>query len=153
MPIKERLPQSQASVKRQARLYKSCMFATMPKKTRHKLNFRYVLVLSFILFALSPCIVKGALWETVTAENYIQPLNKSQTAVQEKSCQFKQDVEREVILVKKKENHKEVNATVYYDVPSATEYPSFADFKNFQKTLGNKPPSYILFKRLKIATA
>lgn len=106
----------------------------------------------FIVFALSPCIVKGSISEVVSVE-YTKPLNKTKTTVQTTSCQASQEDNLITVATVKVEISQDVDFT---PAPSLSEFltqdSEIIDGPSFL-TSGNSPPKYILFKRLKIALA
>lgn len=103
----------------------------------------------FVLFSLSPCVVKEALFLSVDAE-YTKPLHKSKVTTTSNLCQFSSN-----------ENHqtsakKQVKIEKLNDPVDLTRNPQFfvrsdQTQRNSSKTFsGNSPPKYILYKRLRI---
>lgn len=122
----------------------------MLKTTSHIRTARHILLMWFVLFALSPCIVKETLFSGINVE-YAQPLNKSKTTTPTNSCQYSQNDNRQISVVKQSNINKQtepvdISGNQHWIARSAKIYG------NHSKTFpGNSPPKYILYKRLKIA--
>lgn len=106
----------------------------------------------FALFALSPCVVKEAIFNVVNAE-YSQPLNKSKTTAPTNSCQYSQNDKQQVSVVKQSKINKqtepaEVAKNLFFVVRSIGINTNYSN-----TTSGNSPPKYILYKRLKLDVA
>lgn len=122
-------------------------------KTKHPIiNTKHFLLLWFVLFALSPCVVKEVMFSVTNAE-YAKPLNKSKTVAQSNSCQYSQGENQQISIVKQ------------WIIDKQTEPAEVAEHlvfvvrnngikTNYSKTYsGNSPPKYILYKRLKLHVA
>lgn len=115
-------------------------------------NLKRLLWVWFAFFALSPCVVKEAMFSVVNAE-YLQPLNKSKTTAPTSSCQYSQNENQQISVVKQSKINKqtepaEVSGNLFFVVRSVGINPRYS------KTIsGNSPPKYILYKRLKLDVA
>lgn len=105
----------------------------------------------FILFALSPCIVKEALLEMANVE-YSKPLNKSKTTTQVNSCQYFQNASRQISTIKNANISKQT-APVCFSDNLYFFVSSDKTGKYSKNTSGNSPPKYILYKCLKLDIA
>ena len=102
----------------------------------------------FVLFSISPCSVKEALFYSVNTD-YAKPFNKSKTSAPASSCSYSQNDNTQTSVVKKSKVYKRIDPVnvsnnLYFAVLSAKVY------NDYSKTSGNSPPKYILYKRLKI---
>lgn len=103
----------------------------------------------FVLFALSPCVVKSALFGVVNVE-YIKPTNKAKTSTQTSICQYSSAENIE------SSTEKATNFFLSVKPTDSTNNHLFVVrkidiFDNFFACfLGNSPSKYILFKRLKL---
>jgi len=122
----------------------------MLKTDNHIKNARHILLMCFVWFALSPCIVKNVLFSAANME-YTQPLNKTKTPAN--SCQYAQNDIQQVSVAKRTNSNKpikpvNVSANRYYIAHSA-KIPG-----NYSGTFpDNGPPKYILYKQLKLDLA
>src|SRR5690606_42056919 len=66
-----------------------CILCSMMQRTRQRIQAKQLLLTCFVLFALSPCVIKRVLAGTVQVE-YAKPLNKSRL-IQSSSCYITQD--------------------------------------------------------------
>lgn len=115
-------------------------------------NLKHILWVWFALFTLSPCVVKEAMFSVVNAE-YSQPLNKSKTTAPTNSCQYSQNDNQQVSVVKQSKINKqtepaEVAKNLFLIVHSIEINTNYS-----KTTSGNSPPKYILYKRLKLDVA
>ncbi len=119
---------------------------------RHILIFKHFLILCLGAFALSPCIVKEAMFGSAEIE-YTRPFNKTKTTNTINICAYFQ---RESLQISADQKTKIKHQTEHFYF---SEYPFFEiNFDKVKSTFsegfsGNSPPKYILFKRLKIAVA
>jgi len=124
----------------------------MLKAKSHIKKLKHILCVYFALFALSPCVVKEALFSVANVE-YAKPLNKTKTTAPTSSCQYSQNDKQQISVVKQSKINKqtepaEVSEILFFVVRSVginTNYP--------KTTSGNSPPKYILYKRLKLDVA
>jgi len=124
----------------------------MPKINIHIKIVRHIILIWFVLFSLSPCIVKEVIFSSINAD-YVRPLNKSKIITSANTCLYSQNVKQEISIVKKSKLSKEVE---YLDFLDNTwfELHSTSVYNKYSKTSsGNSPPIYILYKRLKIGIA
>ena len=113
---------------------------------------KHILLMWFALFALSPCVVKEVLFSVANAE-YSKPLNKSKTITPTNSCQYSQNDNQRISVVKQSDTNKEiepfdVSENLFFVVRSTK-----INSKYSKTSSGNSPPKYILYKRLKLDVA
>lgn len=121
----------------------------MPKTGSHINNFRRVVLMCFVLFSLSPCTVKKALFTSANAD-YAKPLNKSRTITPTNSCSYSQNESQQISIVKKSKVNKQIEPVGVFDNQHFAVYSVIICNNYSNTTSGNSPPKYILFKRLKI---
>src|SRR5690606_27881739 len=80
----------------------------MSKKENHIKKFRHIVLMWFVLFSISPCTVKEALFYSVNTD-YAKPLNKSKTPAPASSCSYSQNDNTQTSVVK---NRKSTNALI-----------------------------------------
>lgn len=115
-------------------------------------NTRHILLMWFVLFSLSPCIVKEALFHSVNAE-YSKPLHKSKTTTSSSLCQYSASEGQHISDKKHLKNKKQIQPVNSADNQYVIVRSDQAQ-NNYSKTFsGNSPPKYILYKRLKIDVA
>ncbi len=124
----------------------------MSGKEIHIKKFRHIVLMWLVLFSLSPCTVKEALFHSVNTD-YAKPLNKSKTTTPTSSCSYSSTENLQISVVKKSEISKQIEPVNFFDNPfftilSATVYNEYS-----KTSSGNSPPKYILYKRLKIDIA
>lgn len=104
-----------------------------------------------MLFSLSPCIVKEALFNVAPA-GYAKPLNKSKTNSRTGSCLYSQ-VRQQISTGKEQKSKKQTESVdVYFNRNGVIR--SFKIQGKYSRTFsGNSPPKYILYKRLKLDIA
>lgn len=124
----------------------------MPKTGSHINNFRHIVLMCLVLFSLSPCTVKEALFTSVNAD-YAKPLNKSRTTTPTNSCSYSQNESQQISIVKKSKVKKQIEpidffGNQHFSVHSAKIYNNYSN-----TTSGKSPPKYILYERLKIDIA
>lgn len=113
-------------------------------------HFKHIVLMWFILFSLSPCIVKETLLQNVSSA-YSKPLNQSRAITFASSCIYAEN-EKTQSSVGKKVAINRYNYSInfleylYSGKQSLTAYNHYSG-----KFTGNSPPKYILYKRLKIA--
>ncbi|MGB6083245.1 hypothetical protein [Moheibacter sp.] len=123
----------------------------MTKIKSHIKSFRNFGLMWFVLFALSPCTVKDAFFSSINSE-YAKPLNKSRTTAPTTSCSYAQVKSLQSSVVKESKNKRtEPEALIGCDYLTFNTAINHSDYSN--KSSGNSPPKYILYKRLKIAMA
>ncbi len=124
----------------------------MLKTENHIRNTKHILLMWVVLFSLSPCIVKEALFSSASV-GYAKPLNKSKTTAPTNSCQYSLNENQQVSVVKQSKINKQIEPTDFSEkrlfVIRSTKIHG-----NYSKTFsGNGPPKYILYKRLKLDVA
>lgn len=121
-------------------------------KTTNIRNTKRTIWICVILFALSPCIVKKAVFGSVYA-NYTKPLNKSKTTTQINFCDNSQNQNLQNSTVKQTKISKQTEP-VKCLVKQLFVVRSAKVFGQYSKTFsGNSPPKYILYKRMKLHIA
>lgn len=124
----------------------------MAISTKHIYRAKHILIMCLVLFALIPCMLKGAFLNTLSLD-YAKPFNKSKTTTQLNSCQYYQDKSQQISSAEQKKINKKTNSLtistgLYYITRSIKKYSKYSlDFS------GNSPPKYILYKRLKLDVA
>lgn len=128
-----------------------CILSSMMQRTRQRIQAKQLLLTCFVLFALSPCVIKEVLAGTVQVE-YAKPLNKSRL-IQSSSCYITQD-NSDLISAESERNSSKLLLLDYRpDRHFNTVQPEQKLQNNYSKTFsGTSPPKYILFKRLKLDT-
>lgn len=118
------------------------------RKTTHPIrNTKHFVLMWFVLFAFSPCVVKEALFSTVNIA-YTQPLNKSKTTSPADACQSMQRAASQVSVPQRLNITKgSESATGHRDVVVRPVYENLAHTNAYT---GNAPPKYILYKRLRL---
>lgn len=117
----------------------------MQETTQHKSNLKHIFKLCFLLFALSPCIVKGELINI----DYKQPFSQSKTTVQSITCLYSNDEVREGVSTVKQ--IKLIPVTVFsIETMSASSGNEFIFKTELPIPANNSPPKYILYKRLRL---
>ena len=124
----------------------------MLKKENHSKNLRLILLMWFVLFSLSPCIVKGALFHSVNTD-YTKPLNKSKATTSVGSCSYSQNEYQQILVVKETKIYKLIEPIDIVDKPFFTILPTKVYSYHSDTSSGKSPPKYILYKRLKIDLA
>lgn len=124
----------------------------MFKTGNHIRNMRHIVLMWFILFALSPCVVKGVLFSVADA-GYSKPLKKSKTTAPTSSCQYSQNDNQQISVVKQSDTNKEiepynVSGKLFFVVRSTKIKDKYSNTYS-----GDSPPKYILYKRLKLDVA
>lgn len=115
----------------------------MQETTQYKPNLKHLLKLCFLLFALSPCSVKGELFNS----DYKQPLSQSKTTVQSSICLYSFDEAREDVSTVKQIKLIPVTGTKALITSPDT---GFIFKLELPVHSGNSPPKYILYKRLRL---
>ncbi len=115
----------------------------------HIRNTKHFFLTWFVLFALSPCVVKEALFSQVNI-TYAKPLNKSKTTSLTNSCQYSQNDNQQISVSKQLKINKEIEPVSSFDNPYFVIYRPKINSKYYKTFSGNSPPKYILYKRLKI---
>lgn len=124
----------------------------MPKATGYIKHMNHILLMSLMLFALSPCVVKGGWFGSVNVE-YAKSLNKSKATTQANSCQYSRITDQLTSTVKqaKINNRKEpggFSGDLCFEIRCDKEYSKYS-----KTSSGSSPPKYILYKRLKLDVA
>lgn len=110
---------------------------------------RHIILAWFILFSLSSCTVKEAIFH-LTNNDYAKPLNKSKTSIPRNNCSYSQNRIQQISFVKKariKEQFEFIAVPVnqFFRIISVKIHINYSTIFS-----GNSPPKYILYKRLKI---
>lgn len=106
----------------------------------------------FVLFALSPCVVKEALFSIANVE-YAKPTNKTKTTAPTSACQYSQNDNQQISVTRKATIGKRMEP-VSVSVNPYFVARSIGINAKYSKTFsGNSPPMYILYKRLKLDIA
>src|SRR5690606_21161988 len=112
------------------------------KKESHIKNFRHIVLMWFVLFSLSPCTVKEALFHSANTD-YAKPLNKSRTTTPTNSCLYSQNESQQISIVKKSKITKQIEPVSVSNNLCFTALPSKV-YNDYSKTSsGNSPPKYI----------
>ncbi len=121
-------------------------------QNQHIKNFKHILYVWFIFFALSPCVVKEAMFSVVNAE-YSQPLNKSKTTAPTNYCQYSQEDSQQISIIKLSKIDRQTEPVITFKNLFFIVH-SHEIITNYSKVFsGNSPPKYILYKRLKLDVA
>lgn len=115
-------------------------------------NLRNLLLVWFLLFAVSPCFVKDTLFSVVEVP-YAKPFHKTKTTSTTSFCQFTQKSNQVHSTFKQSDNQLGLEPLFTWENPMAvikSEKILSSYTKNFS---GNSPPKYILYKRLKVVAA
>src|SRR5690606_42154728 len=120
----------------------------MSKKENHIKKFRHIVLMWFVLFSISPCTVKEALFYSVNTD-YAKALNKSKTPAPASSCTYSQNDNTQTSVVKKSKVYERIERVNlsnnwYFAVLSAK-----VSNEN-SKISGNSPPKYIFKNMQKI---
>lgn len=113
-------------------------------------NYTYILWMWLVLFSLTPCTIKEIFFHAVDLD-YAKPLNKSKTSTN--SCSYSQIENRQNLGLK---SSKIINRIIPFCFSKNLNFAlcSTKIFKDYSRiSLGNSPPKYILYKRLKIDIA
>ncbi len=122
----------------------------MQRLKYHIKHFNHIVLMWFVLFSLSPCVVKETLLQSVNTA-YSKPLNQSRAITLIGSCFYTENEKTQSSVGKK----IAINQYDYFSSflehlclakQSVTTYNHYSG-----KLSGNSPPKYILYKRLKIA--
>lgn len=112
-------------------------------------NTKYILMMCFVLFSISTCVIKEALFSTINVE-YAKPLNASKTTTQTTPCEYSLTGKQQISQQKLTKNNKFTNTIDFVNVHNYV-VRTVKIQQNFTNTfLASVPPKYILFKRLKI---
>lgn len=123
--------------------------------TQSRINIiqvRNILVMWFILFALSPCTVKEVLFDSVNFE-YTKPINKSRTTAPINTCLHAQQETQQTKVANQADSHKQVEPIDFRLNGSFSSSSKVSQESYSKKFSGNSPPKYILYKRLKLDVA
>ncbi|WP_407405984.1 hypothetical protein [Chryseobacterium sp.] len=113
-------------------------------------NYTYILSMWLVLFSLTPCTIKEVFFHAVDLD-YAKPLNKSKTSTN--SCSYSKIENRQTSGTKKS---KILSRITPFSFSTNLNFAlcSSKTFKDYSRiSLGNSPPKYILYKRLKIDIA
>ncbi len=123
----------------------------MFKKKDHIQISKRVLLLVFILFSLASCAVKEVLLDSLDI-SFSKSLNKSRSSVPASFCQYNDQGNQQVSIVKKAEIKKQERVDFYETLHFVNVASKFnaAYSKSYS---GNSPPKYILYKCLKLDIA
>jgi|SRR5690606_28777716 len=124
----------------------------MSKKKKHIKYLKHIISMLFLLFSLSPCTVKEALFKSVSTD-YAKPLNKSKTTIPTSSCFHSSTKNLQISVVEKSEISKQIEPVNFFDNPFFSILSAKVYNKYSKTSSGTSPPKYILYKRLKIDLA
>jgi len=115
-------------------------------------NGKHLLLLCLFLFALSPCVIKEAVFAWTNTE-FAQPLNKSKGTTQGTSCQYSPGEYRHRMIVGQWKRTRIPGITRTF-IDRLADHRLFVTWNIYSNArLGIGPPKYILFKRLKLDIA
>lgn len=110
---------------------------------------RYIFLMCFILFSLTPCLVKESIAEIFDI-NYEKPLSKSRTNLPLNFCQYSTLESKRFSVGQHQSDRKSVPVSVLFS--RKVHLPTLAVCSDVLEIhSGNGPPIYILYKRLKVA--
>lgn len=113
-------------------------------------NYTHILSLWLVLFSLTPCSIKEVLFHAVDLE-YAKPLNKSK--ISKIGCSYSQIENKQTSGTKKSKINSRITP-FSFSTNLNFALCSTKTFKDYSRiSLGNSPPKYILYKRLKIDIA
>ncbi|MDD3772229.1 MAG: hypothetical protein RBT46_01530 [Weeksellaceae bacterium] len=124
----------------------------MFKTKNHIRNTQHIVLMWFVLFALSPCVVKEAFFGISNTE-YAKPFNKTRTITPTNSCQYSQNEKQQISVVKQSDINKEIEPFVVSENLFFAVRSIKINNKYSKNSSGNSPPKYILYKRLKLHIA
>ena len=124
---------------------KKRIFVNMHRSARHKGFLKLAVICWFLWFALSPCYVKASFLATLNAD-YNKPLNKTRALAPFSVCHVIGEG-KTVVNFQKIEINVRAGSLL-----TLTYYPNEILFDTIEVPpyLGNSPPFYILYKRLKL---
>lgn len=103
----------------------------------------------FVLFALSPCVVKELLFSAANVE-YVQPPNKAKTTAPTSSCPYSQNYSQQISLVKQTNRKKQIEPVGISENLFLAARSVKIQSRHSENFSGSSPPKYILYKRLKL---
>src|SRR3546814_6494979 len=83
------------------------IFTTMLKAQGNIKNTKHILLMWFVLFSLSPCIVKEALFHSANGE-YVKPLNKTKTTTLSSLCQYSPNESHQISVAKQVKIYRQI---------------------------------------------
>src|SRR3546814_68673 len=107
---------------------------------------------SDLLFSLSPCIVKEALFHSANGE-YVKPLNKTKTTTLSSLCQYSPNESHQISVAKQVKIYRQIEPVNFTGNQQIVVRSDKAQNNHSKTFSGNSPPKYILYKRLKIDVA
>lgn len=115
-------------------------------------NTKHILTMCLLLFALSPCVVKGGMLGASVIEQ-AKSLNKTRATTQVVSCQYTQTESQQVAGEHYQQLIKVLGGAGCF-ADSQYGFDIVKSWNSYSKTFsGNSPPKYILYKRLKLDIA
>ncbi len=121
----------------------------MRKMDRLNKNTRHIFLLCFVLFALSPCVIKASFFGNANL-TYSKPLNKSKTTAQLNACQYSGDNKLQISCSQQVNVDKAMLPIFVFGNQCAFAYACQTNYQYLEIFSGNSPPKYILYKRLKL---
>lgn len=114
-------------------------------KTKTRINILHrIIMMWFVLFALTPCTVKEVLFSTLNLE-LPESLNKSKTTTSSNSCQYSQNKNQHVSFAKQTKINKKIDP-IDFSKQKLFVAQSIPIKNNYSKTFsGNSPPKYIFY--------
>ena len=122
------------------------------KKVKHNKTFRHIILMWFVLFSLSPCTVKDALFHFIHTD-YAKPLNKVKAQAPVNSCSYPHYEFQQSSSVNQSRFKNQITPVYYFKNYLYDELNDIVYHYHSKTSSGNSPPKYILFKRLKIHLA
>ena len=121
----------------------------MSKAKTYFRNMKHILPVCFILFALSPCIVKESVFGWANVE-YVKPPNKAKTTAPGNSCEYFQNESRYTSIVKQPKINRFCLPVDFSMYQYTEDYSEKTYFRYSKNNSGTSPPKYILYKQLKL---
>ncbi len=121
----------------------------MRKVQTHIKNTKNILLVFLVLFSLSSCIAKETFFDLANIE-YFKPLNKSATLLQKVDCQNSVTKNQKIAVAKQAKIDKKNEVLTTFTARSFVVLAFKIHPKYVHACLGNVPPKYIFFKRLKL---
>ncbi|PRD55966.1 hypothetical protein [Sphingobacterium gobiense] len=110
---------------------------------------KHILLMWFVLFSLSPCVVKEVLTSAANID-YVKPLNKTKTSSRSNLCSYSFDKSLQISIVRESKVNQQIDP-VDLSHNQHLILLSAKVLRHYTTTCpGNSPPKYILYKRMKI---
>lgn len=125
------------------------IFTTMLEIKRNTENLRHILLMWFVLFSLSPCVVKEVLTSAANID-YVKPLTKTKASTRSNLCSYSLNMGLRISTVRKSKINQQIDP-VDLSRDQLLDLLSAKVLRHYTATFrGNSPPKYILYKRMKI---